>query len=233
MAARMVDWAAPEMLEKIAKIPGLRDVTGDLYIKNPQMSLQIDREAAAVYGVTQDQIRQELYDCFGNRQVASMYTAVNDYYVILECDPKIQANPVGLSKLFLKTNLNGQAAAGGGAPAAGSGVSGATAPTGPVVPLSALIRQVPTIGALQINHQRQQPAMRFGNSAGAGEVLFRRRPARSAPCRIRCRISTICIRLSRNVGRTYLTKAFVEIREPKIRRSIVKLVEQIAGAEDQ
>ena len=41
----------PEMLEKIAKLPGLRDVTGDLYIKNPQMTLQIDREAAAVYGV--------------------------------------------------------------------------------------------------------------------------------------------------------------------------------------
>ena len=102
----------PEMLEKIGKIPGLRDVTGDLYIKNPQITMQIDREAAAVYGVTQDQIRQELYDCFGTRQVATIYTAINDYYVIVECDPKIQADPTGLSKLFLKTNLNGQATAG-------------------------------------------------------------------------------------------------------------------------
>jgi HAE1 family hydrophobic/amphiphilic exporter-1 len=48
----------PEILEKIAKIPGLRDVTSDLYVNNPQMTLQIDREAAAVYGVTQDQIRR-------------------------------------------------------------------------------------------------------------------------------------------------------------------------------
>jgi hydrophobic/amphiphilic exporter-1 (mainly G- bacteria), HAE1 family len=161
----------PEMMEKIAKIPGLRDVTGDLYIKNPKISLQIDREAAAVYGVTQDQIRQELYDCFGNRQVASIYTAVNDYYVILECDPKIQADPIGLSKLFLKTNLNGQATVGGAAPAAGSGVSGATAPTGPVVPLSALVRKVSTIGALQVNHQGQQPAMTIFFSTDPGYAL--------------------------------------------------------------
>ena len=106
----------PQMLEKIAKVPGLRDVTSDLYIKNPQMRIEIDRKQAAVYGVTQDQIRQELYDCFGARQVASIYTAINDYYVILECDPKIQANPIGLTKLFLKTNLNGQAIVGGAAP---------------------------------------------------------------------------------------------------------------------
>ena len=161
----------PEILEKIAKIPGLRDVTSDLYVNNPQMSLQIDREAAAVYGVTQDQIRQELYDCFGSRPVATMYTEINDYYVILECDPKIQANPVGLRKLFLKTNLNGQVTAGGAAPAAGSGVSGSTMPTGPVVPLSALVRQVPSIGALQVNHQGQQPAMTIFFSTDPGYAL--------------------------------------------------------------
>jgi hydrophobic/amphiphilic exporter-1 (mainly G- bacteria), HAE1 family len=68
----------PEMLEKISKLAGLRDVTGDLYIKNPQMTIEIDREAAGVYGVSQDQIRQELYDCFGVRQVATIYTAIND-----------------------------------------------------------------------------------------------------------------------------------------------------------
>jgi HAE1 family hydrophobic/amphiphilic exporter-1 len=100
-----------------------------------------------------------------------MYTEVNDYYVILECDPKIQANTIGLSKLFLKTNLNGQATAGGVAPAAGSGVSGATNPTGPVVPLSALVRQVPTIGALQVNHQSQQPAMTISFSTVPGYSL--------------------------------------------------------------
>jgi len=162
----------PDMLEKVSKLPGLRDVTGDLYIKNPQMSIQIDRESAAVYGVSQDQIRQELYDCFGFRQVATIYTAINDYYVILECDPRIQADPTGLSKLFLKTNLNGQAVATGGvAAASGSGINGATAPTGPVIPMTAVTRMVPSVGALMVNHQGQQPAMTISFNLAPGYAL--------------------------------------------------------------
>jgi hydrophobic/amphiphilic exporter-1 (mainly G- bacteria), HAE1 family len=161
----------PEMLEKISKLSGLRDVTGDLYIKNPQMSMQIDRGQAAVYGVSQDQIRQELYNCFGFRQVATMYTAINDYYVILECDPKIQADPTGLSKLFLKTNLNGQTAVTGAAPASGSGVNGQTAPTGPVIPMSAVTKMVPSVGALMVNHQGQQPAMTISFNLAPGYAL--------------------------------------------------------------
>ena len=56
---------APQMRDKIAKIEGLRDVTTDLYIKNPQMTIEVDREKAAVYGITVDQIRQELFNAFG------------------------------------------------------------------------------------------------------------------------------------------------------------------------
>ena len=65
---------APELRDKIAQIPGLLDVTTDLYVKNPQMSIEVDREKAAVYGVTVDQVRQELYNAFGSRQVATIYT---------------------------------------------------------------------------------------------------------------------------------------------------------------
>jgi hydrophobic/amphiphilic exporter-1 (mainly G- bacteria), HAE1 family len=162
----------PEMLEKISKLPGLRDVTGDLYIKNPQMSIQIDREAAGVYGVSQDQIRQELYNCFGVRQVATIYTAINDYQVIEECDPRIQADPTGLSQLYLKTNLNGQTpAAGATTPAAGSGVNGQTAPTGPVIPMTAVTKMVPSVGALMVNHQGQQPAMTISFNLAPGYAL--------------------------------------------------------------
>jgi len=160
----------PEMLEKIQKLPGLRDVTGDLYIKNPQMTLEIDREATAVYGVTVDQVRQELYNCFGSRQVGTIYTASNDYQVILECDKSIQVDPTGLSKIYLKTNLNGTPA-GGIAAAAGSGVSGATAPTGPAIPLSAVTKLVPTVGALQVNHQGQQPSMTVSFNLAPGFPL--------------------------------------------------------------
>src|SRR5262249_18636571 len=60
---------APKLRDKIAEIEGLRDVNTDLYIKSPQMTVEIDREKAAVYGVTIDQVRQELFNAFGARQV--------------------------------------------------------------------------------------------------------------------------------------------------------------------
>ena len=55
---------APEMRDKIEKLPGLLDVTTDLYIKNPQMTIDIDREKAAVYGITVDQVRNQLYNAY-------------------------------------------------------------------------------------------------------------------------------------------------------------------------
>jgi hydrophobic/amphiphilic exporter-1 (mainly G- bacteria), HAE1 family len=160
----------PAMLEKIQKLPGLRDVTGDLYVKNPQMTLEIDRAATAVYGVTVDQVRQELYNCFGSRQVGTIYTASNDYQVILECDKSIQVDPSGLGKIYLKTNLNGVPVAGVAA-SAGSGISGATTPTGPVIPISAVTKLVPTVGALQVNHQGQQPSMTVSFNLAPGYPL--------------------------------------------------------------
>ncbi len=168
---------APEIRDKVAKIEGLRDVTTDLYIKNPQMTIEVDRERAAVYGITVDQIRQELFNAFGSRQVATIFTPSNDYQVILESLPEIQADPSGLSKIFLKTNVN---ATGGGATvpvgtpgAPGGGVGGVGTLSGPSIPLSAVTKIVPTVGPLQVNHQGQQPAVTIsfnlapGNSLGA------------------------------------------------------------------
>jgi HAE1 family hydrophobic/amphiphilic exporter-1 len=147
---------APELRDKIARIEGLRDVTTDLYVKNPQMTVEIDREKAAVYGITVDQIRQELFNAFGSRQVATIYTASNDYQVILESMPEFQADPSGLSKIFLKTNAS---ASGAGTVAPGGGVSGVGVLSGPTVPLSAVTQVVPTVGPLQVNHQGQQPSV--------------------------------------------------------------------------
>jgi HAE1 family hydrophobic/amphiphilic exporter-1 len=126
---------APQLRDKIAKIHGLLDVTTDLYIKNPQITIEVDREKAAVYGVTVDQVRQELYNAFGTRQVATIYTAANDYQVILESLPEYRSDPDDLNKLFLKTS---------------SGIT---------VPLAAVTKFVPSVGPLQINHQGQQPAV--------------------------------------------------------------------------
>ena len=158
----------PGLRDKIAQIDGLRDVTTDLYIKNPQMAVEVDRAAAAVYGVSVDQIRQELFNCFGTRQVATIYTASADYQVILECNPEFQADPSGLSKIFLKTNLSGGAGGTAAVVAPGAGVNGTGNPTGPSIPLSAVTKLTPTVGPLQVNHQGQQPAVTISFNLAPG-----------------------------------------------------------------
>ncbi len=126
---------APEMRDKIARVPGLLDVTTDLYIKNPQMTVDIDREKAAVYGVTVDQVRNQLYDAYGARQVGTIYMPSNDYQIILEAQPQFRVDPSDLSRLYVKTANN------------------------QTIPLDAVAKLVPTVGPLQINHQGQQPAV--------------------------------------------------------------------------
>jgi HAE1 family hydrophobic/amphiphilic exporter-1 len=154
---------AEEMRAKIANLDFLRDVNSDLYIKNPQVTIEIDREKAAVYGISVDQIRQELYDAFGTRQVATIYTPINDYQIILEISPEFQADTTGLSKIFLKTAVPNLAA--------GAGVNGNTSPNGQAIPLSAVTKLVPGVGPLQVNHQGQQPSVTISFNLGLGASL--------------------------------------------------------------
>jgi HAE1 family hydrophobic/amphiphilic exporter-1 len=162
---------APELREKIAQIEGLRDVTTDLYIKNPQMVVEVDRQQAAVYGITVDQIRQELFNAFGSRQIGTIFTAANDYQIILQSMPEYQLDPSVLSKIYLKTN-----AAGGTTPiissaAPGAGVSGVGNLSGASIPLSAVTKLVPSVGPLQVNHQGQQPAVTISFNLAPGFSL--------------------------------------------------------------
>jgi len=138
---------APEMREKIAKLPGLLDVTTDLYIKNPQMTVDIDREKAAVYGVTVDQVRNQLYNAYGARQVGTIYMPANDYQIILEVQPQFRIDPADISKLYMKTG------------------------SGQTIPMDAVARLVPTVGPLQINHQGQQPAVTISFNLAPGYSL--------------------------------------------------------------
>jgi HAE1 family hydrophobic/amphiphilic exporter-1 len=138
---------APEMREKIEKLPGLLDVNTDLYIKNPQMTVDIDREKAAVYGITVDQVRNQLYNAYGSRQVGTIYMPSNDYQIILEVQPQFRVDPSDLSKLYMKTQNN------------------------QTIPLSAVAKLVPTVGPLQINHQAQQPAVTISFNLAPGFSL--------------------------------------------------------------
>jgi hydrophobic/amphiphilic exporter-1 (mainly G- bacteria), HAE1 family len=138
---------APEMRDKIEKIPGLLDVTTDLYIKNPQMTVEIDREKAAVYGVTVEQVRNQLYNAYGGRQVGTIYMPSNDYKIILEAQPEFRVDPSNLSKLYMKTER------------------------GQTIPLDAVAKLVPSVGPLQINHQGQQPAVTISFNLAPGYSL--------------------------------------------------------------
>jgi HAE1 family hydrophobic/amphiphilic exporter-1 len=156
-----------EMLAKIKEVPGLRDVNSDLYIKNPEIEIEIDREKAAFYGISVDQIRQELYNAFGNRQVATIYTPINDYQVILETRPDFQADMSGLSKIYLKTSLANTTSA----VTTGGGVLGSGTPNGMSIPLSAVTHLKQKVGPLQVNHQGQQPSVTISFNLNPGMSL--------------------------------------------------------------
>ena len=136
----------PQMLDKLAKLEGLRDVTTNLNF-NPQMKVEIDREKAAVYGITMDQIRQELFNAYGSRPISTIYTPSNSYQVILETLPELQSNTTDLSRLRLKTA------------------------SGQTVPLEAVARLVPTVGLLQMHHLGQRPAVTIAFNLKPGYSL--------------------------------------------------------------
>ncbi len=160
---------ALEMRDKIATIDGLLDVNTDLYIANPQVMIEVDREKAAVYGITIDQVRQELFNAFGQRQVATIYSDSNDYQVILETKPEFRADPSALSKIFVKTSGPGALGAGTGAP--GSGIPGVGTPSGQSIPLSAVTRPIQQVGPLLINHQGQQPSVTISFNLSPGFAI--------------------------------------------------------------
>ena len=139
--------SAPAILTKLEKLPELRDVVSDLEIANPQVFVDIDRERAANYGVTSDQIRQQFYSAFGSRQISTIYTPSNDYQVILEADRGFQNDPAAIERMFIK-GANGQN-----------------------VPIDAVAKLSRKIGPLSVNRQSQQPAVTISFNVPPGISL--------------------------------------------------------------
>jgi hydrophobic/amphiphilic exporter-1 (mainly G- bacteria), HAE1 family len=138
---------APVVDAAIRKLPGLQDISSDLQIRSPQAILNIDQQKAASLGLTAEQIRTTLYDSFGARQVATIYTASNDYAVILELDPKYQENAENLSKTFVRSTA------------------------GQLVPLSTVATVTQAAGPLTVNHQGQLPAVTISFNLAPGVAL--------------------------------------------------------------
>ncbi|HEX5631677.1 MAG TPA: efflux RND transporter permease subunit, partial [Gemmatimonadales bacterium] len=128
--------AAAQRLEaRVRELPGLRDVTSDLQIANPQVDVAIDRDRAASLGVSVQAIEDALYNAYGARQVSTIYTDDNQYAVIMELLPEYQRDLEALRLLSVRAS------------------------SGELVPLAALARVTETLGPLSVNHAGQLPAV--------------------------------------------------------------------------
>jgi HAE1 family hydrophobic/amphiphilic exporter-1 len=102
--------AAAQFEQRMREVPGLSDVNSDLQISSPQVIVDIDRDRASALGLTADQIEDALYSAYGSRQVSSIYTATDDYQVILELLPKYQFDPNVLQMLYVTSTRGKQVA---------------------------------------------------------------------------------------------------------------------------
>ncbi|MGA2222065.1 MAG: efflux RND transporter permease subunit [Verrucomicrobiia bacterium] len=122
------------MVAKLEALPELRDVTTDVQIKNPQVSVDINRDKASALRVTATQIEDALYAAYATRQVSTILTPNNQYRVIVELKPEYQADPSVLSMLYVRSS------------------------TGQLVPLDTVAKLTRDYGPLVINHFGQLPA---------------------------------------------------------------------------
>jgi HAE1 family hydrophobic/amphiphilic exporter-1 len=99
---------AQRLVERVKQSPVFADVTTDLTLGARQLTLNIDRDALARYGLSMDVVRSTLYSAFGNRQIATVYTPSNDYEVILETNKAQTLDPTVLSKVYVRSNTGQQ-----------------------------------------------------------------------------------------------------------------------------
>jgi multidrug efflux pump len=138
---------APQLLARMKTMPELRDVNSDQQNQGLAANLVIDRDAASRLGISASAVDQVLYDAFGQREVSTMYTALNQYYVVMEVDPVYQQSPDALNGIFIKSS------------------------TGAMVPLSTIAHFEQQRTALQVNHQGQYPAVTLTFNLAPGFAL--------------------------------------------------------------
>jgi multidrug efflux pump len=125
----------PRLVGKLETLPQLRDVASDQQNAGLRASLVIDRDTASRLGLTPQMIDDTLYDAFGQRQVSTIFTQLNQYHVVLEVKPEFQRNPDMLKGIYVRSSNGAQ------------------------VPLSAFTHLEPTTTALAVNHQGQFPSV--------------------------------------------------------------------------
>jgi multidrug efflux pump len=142
----LVQWG-PLLLQQMRKMRMLTDVNTDQQNSGLQMYVVYDRATAARLGITPQQIDSTLYEAFGQAQVSTMYTGVNQYHVVLEVEPKFWQSPLGLNDVYIRTSQ------------------------GRVVPLTAVAHYEPTTAPLAVNHQGQYPSVTISFNLAPGVSL--------------------------------------------------------------
>ncbi|WP_242372797.1 efflux RND transporter permease subunit [Anaeromyxobacter sp. SG26] len=138
---------APELEARLRGLAGLRDVTSDLQLSNPQVTVNIDRDRAAAVGVSPRIVEDALYTAYGSRQISTIYTATNEYQVIMEVAPRYQTDQAALSTLRVR------------------------APSGQLVPLDSLARLESGVGPLSVSHAGQIPSVTISFNLDPGTSL--------------------------------------------------------------
>jgi HAE1 family hydrophobic/amphiphilic exporter-1 len=138
---------APVLEAKIRELPILQDVSSDLQINNPQVNIEIDRDRASALHVTAGQIEDALYSAYGARQISTIYTANNQYQVIIELEPQYQMDPSALSMLYIRSS------------------------TSQLVPLNSVADLRRGLGPLSVNHLGQLPSVTISFNIKPGVSL--------------------------------------------------------------
>jgi HAE1 family hydrophobic/amphiphilic exporter-1 len=126
---------APILEQKARTLPGFLDVTTDLQVRNPEVTVQIDRDKAAALNVDPRQLETALFSAYGSRQISTIYAPDNQYKVIMELKPEFQLDPAALAMLYIHSK------------------------TGQLVPLGSVASFNREVGPLTVNHLGQQPAV--------------------------------------------------------------------------
>ncbi|HEX6504876.1 MAG TPA: multidrug efflux RND transporter permease subunit [Terriglobales bacterium] len=145
-ARELATWST-RLLEKLRASPELRDVASDQMNNGLVAELVIDRDTASRLGILPQNIDDTLYDAFGQRQVSTMFTQLNQYHVVLEVNPQFQQNPDSLKNIYVKSS------------------------NGTQVPLSSFTHFEPKSTTLAINHQGQFPAVTLSFNLAPGVSL--------------------------------------------------------------
>ena len=145
-AAELDRWA-PRVLDALRALPELRDVASDRQAEGLEMRLAIDRATAGRLGITPQLVDDTLYDAFGQRQVSTIFTELNQYRVVLEAEPTFQRDPSSLDHLWLRSSEGGQ------------------------VPLTTIAQRSEALAPLQVSHLGQFPSVTLSFNLAQGASL--------------------------------------------------------------